>query len=93
MLREMKIVPSASPKYKDWLMITTDEPKIYFIPSFEFVNLIIEAGRRFNTLAPIAPYENLPLLGQVWKTNNTIYEWFLKKLKKIQPKYEHLLHE
>ncbi|MBW2675666.1 MAG: hypothetical protein JRD89_20045 [Deltaproteobacteria bacterium] len=89
MIRTIKTVPSFNPKLKDYLIVATEEPKVYLIPETEFRNLIIEAGRKFNTLAPLAPYPNI--LGCEWKTNNTIYKWFVKRLKGIQEKYEFIL--
>ena len=89
MIKKIKTFPSLNPRFKDYLIIGTEEPRVYFIPEKEFLDLVIRAGRRFRTLAPLAPY---PLLiGCEWRTNGTIYKWFLKELKKIQVKYEDAL--
>ena len=70
-------------------MVATEEPKVYLVPEREFTRLVIEAGRRFNTLAPLAPYPSL--LGAEWKTNSTIYRWFVKRLKELAEKFEPLV--
>ena len=90
-IRTIKTVPCFNPRLKDFLVVGTEEPKTYLIPEREFTNLVIEAGRRFDTIAPLAPYPNI--IGCEWKTNNTVYKWFVKKLKEIQKKYDHLLGE
>ena len=91
MIKRIRTAPCFNPRLKDFLVVGTEEPKVYLIPEREFTNLVIEAGRRFKNLAPLAPYPNI--LGCEWRTNKTIYEWFVKKLKEIQKKYEYLIKE
>ena len=93
MIREITTVPSFNPDFQDWLIVSVKEPKpkVFFIPEKEFTDLLIEAGRRFNSIAPLAPYPNL--LGCVWKTNNTIFRWFVKRLEAVQKKYEWALED
>lgn len=92
-MKSFKTIAALNPKLKDYLIIADSEepPKTYLIPSVEFTNLLIEAGRRFNTLAPLAPYPHL--LGCEWKANNTTYKWFRKRLIKIQENYNFLLDQ
>jgi len=90
-IRTFKTVKSLNPQFKDYLIITDSDnpPKAYFIPEREFTELIIKAGKRFNTLAPLAPYPSI--LGVEWKTNSTIYKWFRKRLIQIQERYNLIL--
>jgi len=90
MLRSIKTVPCFNPRLKDFLVVATEEPKVYLIPEAEFRNLILEAGRKFRNLCPLAPYPNV--LGCEWKTNKRTYEWFVKRLKEVQEKYEWIIN-
>jgi len=87
-MKRILIVPSLNPKFKGWLVITPEgEGKTFLLPEQVFTNLLIECGRRFKTLAPLAPYPFL--LGCELKTNDTIYKWLMKKLEKLQKQYEY----
>jgi len=80
-------VRATNPQYSDYLLIKAD--KLYLLPQDVFIKLVIDAGRRFKTIAPLAPYPNpFPeLLGVKWETNQTIYNWFCKKLKEYEKLY------
>jgi len=87
--KTLKTAYATNPKLKDYLIIVTEETKTFLIPEKEFTNLIIKAGERFNIITPLGPYPSI--FGVEWKTNKTIYEWFVKQLIEIQKRYNWVL--
>jgi hypothetical protein len=91
MIKELMTVKSINPKYQNWLIIATREGRVFFIPEKEFLDLMVEAQRRFKTIAPLAPYPYV--LGALWKTNSTLYKWFIKRLEEKQEVYRKYIDE
>ena len=58
-----------------------EHDKVLIVPSEVFQDLFLKAGKRFDTIAPLGPYPEM--IGVRWETNNTIYTWFVKNLRKV----------
>ena len=88
-MKELSTTPSMNREYPEYLLIATREetPKIFWIHRDVFKNLLLEAGRRFKTICPLAPYPNAltEVLGTLtWKSNSTVFKWVIKKLEKLE---------
>jgi hypothetical protein len=58
-----------------------EQGKIVLVPRETFVSLTLEAGKRFDDMAALAPYPEF--MGVRWKANSTVYAWFVKRLRKV----------
>lgn len=82
-LRSVLTTNCMNPRFKDWLLVTLPEEesnKVFIIPREAFLGLLKDASHRFNEIAPLGPYPEI--IGVRWKSNNTVYQWFVKKLRK-----------